>query len=1142
MNDFVHLHCKSEFSLENGLFKIKDFVEEAKKKNMNSIALTDTNNLFGAIKFYKNAITKGIKPIIGSELYIDNTYDKDTYFKIIFLCQNNEGYKNLCEIISKIHLYKKKIKKLSLPLNFLNKSNTSGIIAIAPSINSDIYYFLLKNNLKSAESSFKYWKKLFEDRFYISITRTQRKNEEIYINNIIDFTNRNNCTLIATNDVCMLTQKDFDAYKVRICINEKQTINNCTKLSLYSKQQYLKTSEEINQIFKDVPNVIKNTLEVSKRCNLILNLNKVHLPKFQVPKLYTVKEYLNKLSKKKLSLKLKKYSLIQNKKLKYKEVKNYLNRLNHELNIINRMKFSGYFLIVADFISWAKKNEIAVGPGRGSGAGSLVAYSLNITDIDPIKYDLLFERFLNPKRISMPDFDIDFCMEEREKVIEYVEKKYKKESVSQIITFGTMAAKGVVRDVGRILGYPYGFVDKIAKLIPNEIGISLKKSLDQEKELKNLYQREEEVRKIIKLGYKLEGITRNIGKHAGGILIAPEKITSFMPLYYDENDDQFLTQFDKDDIEQIGLIKFDFLGLRTLTIINYAIKLIKINKNKHINIEEIPINDKKTFKLLNNCLTTAIFQMESYGIKKLIYEIKINKFEEIIDLIAIFRPGPLQSGMVRDFIDRKLGKKEIKYIHYKLKDILNNTYGVILYQEQVMKIAQVLAGYTLAEADLLRRAMGKKKQEEMLKQKDRFIKGAVSKNIPKSISERIFFLIEKFSGYGFNKSHSTAYALISYRSLWLKSNYTIEFMAAVLSADMTNTEKIFGYVMECKDLNLIIEKPNINNSYLKFSVKNNKILFGLGAIKGINTIFINELIINRNKHGKFLNLYNFISRINLKTTNKKTIESLIKSGAFDCFNISREKTLNSLNDIMLSSEKIYKSYKNNQLDIFKKKIIENNIDIQMKKEFNYKEKNLIYEKETLGLYLNEHPIDKYINEINNIITTKIKDLNFQKNKKHIISGFIIAVKKIITKKNNIILICTIDDKTARQDVFFFEKSYEKNKSYLIINKLVILFGNLKKENNFEKIKFIVSKVVDIDTVRNKLSKNIILYFNENLSKKHLEYLQSKILMYKDRNCYLQIFKKNNLIILNNIKKINPTENLINFIKKSKYIKCIKIIY
>ena len=808
---FIHLRVHSDYSMMDGLNKVKPILGKVAELEMPAVAITDQMNMCGLVKFYSEAHNLGIKPIIGTDFWVTNETFGDEPFRLTLLAMNNEGYKNITVLISKAYLRGHLAHRAVIDQEWLIE-HSEGVIILSGAQHGDVGVGLTKNNPKLLDSAVDFYQTHFPDRFYLELIRTGRQGEEDYLHRAVELAEQRGLPVVATNEVCFIDQEGFDAHEIRVCIHDGYTLDDNRRPKRYSDQQYLRTSEEMVELFADIPEAIENTVEIAKRCNVTVRLNEYFLPQFPTGGM-TTEDFLVKVSEEGLEERL--VFLFPDEEERKAKRPEYDDRLRIELEVINQMGFPGYFLIVMEFIQWSKDNGIPVGPGRGSGAGSLVAYALKITDLDPLEFDLLFERFLNPERVSMPDFDVDFCMDRRDEVIDHVAELYGRQAVSQIITFGTMAAKAVVRDVGRVLGHPYGFVDRISKLIPPDPGMTLEKAFKAEPQLPEVYESDEEVKDLIDMARILEGVTRNAGKHAGGVVIAPTTITDFAPLYCDDEGKNPVTQFDKNDVETAGLVKFDFLGLRTLTIIQWAIDMIKEGKNVDVDISAIPLEDPKSFRTLQNAETTAVFQLESRGMKELIKRLKPDCFEDIIALVALFRPGPLQSGMVDNFIDRKHGREEIsypdaEYQHECLQEILEPTYGIILYQEQVMQIAQEMAGYSLGGADLLRRAMGKKKPEEMAKQRGTFAEGAKGNNIDPDLAMKIFDLVEKFAGYGFNKSHSAAYALVSYQTLWLKVHYPAEFMAAVMSADMDNTDKIVTLVDECERMGIEILPPDLN--------------------------------------------------------------------------------------------------------------------------------------------------------------------------------------------------------------------------------------------------------------------------------------------------------------------------------------------
>lgn len=1078
---FIHLNVHSDFSITDGLSKINLLVKQTSLFNMPAIGIADCTNLYGLMKFLKYTKYYGIKSIIGVDIFLCSEIEKNKTTRLTLLAKNINGYRNIIKLISLAYM-----KKYSPNIGPTIKKNwlinlEENLIVLSGGMNGEIGKSFINGNYKKSLEYLTFYTKFFRKSFYLEISRIGKKYEENYLNFIFEISKKYNIPIVATNEVKFLKKEDFEAYQTRIAINSGITMESQKKnIKDYSDQQYLRTEEEMCNLFFDIPESLENSVEIAKRCNVFIHIKeKYFLPKFNTGKINT-EDFLITEAKKGLEKRLVKIYL--EKKYINLEKKNYYDRLYYELKIINKMGFAGYFLIVMEFINWAKKNNIFVGPGRGSGAGSLVAYALNITDINPLEFDLIFERFLNKARLSMPDFDIDFCMEKRDLVIEHVTKFYGKESVAQIITFGTMTPKSVIRDVGRVLGYNYRFVDRLSKLIPANLSINLKEFIENEKELKKLYDSNEEINKLIKMSIKLEGTIRNVGKHAGGVVISPTKIVDFTPIYCDENGKNIVTQFDKDDIEYTGLVKFDFLGLKTLTIIDHTIKMINKNKKK-IDISQISLNDKKSFLNLQKAETTAIFQLESYGIKNLIKRLKPDCFEDIIALIALFRPGPLQSGMVDNYINRKHGREEIFYPdknwqHFLLKPILKSTYGIILYQEQVMQIAQVFAGYTSSEADILRIAMGKKKPNEMKQQRIKFEQGAKKLGIKSKLAIKIFDLVEKFAGYGFNKSHSTAYALVSYQTLWLKTNYPSEFMSAAISADIDNLDKIVSLINECRTLNLKILKPNINLSKYHFYVnKNNYIVYGLGAIKGIGKNTVDAIIKSRKIYGKFLNLSDLCNRENLQILNNRILENLIMSGALDCFTDNRALLFKMLKKTLKIHSHQKKLKISKQIDLFKKPSIKYDQYLNVKKWPH--QLKLIKEFSTLGLYLTDHPINQYISELKKYSKIiRIKNLFLYKAKNIKTAGLLLEHRILKFKKNiyQVKEILILQDNYKTLEIILNKNIKEKYKNFLEKNRIIIVNG--KKIEYKGNTKIVATKLSNMLQERKKYVKGIMIYINQ----------------------------------------------------------------
>lgn len=1132
---FVHLRLHTEFSLSDGLVRIEELIEQ----EVLCIAVTDQMNLFAAVKFYEAARSAGIKPILGVDCWLANLQNEKQPTRFSLLCQNQLGYQNLTRLISRAYLEGQINGVPTIDFSWL-QDHALGLIVLSGAREGEIGQTLLNDNYQQAPELLQKWQQLFPGRFYLELQRTGKPNEEQYIQKVIQLAHQHQVPVVATNDVRFLSSDDFEAHEARVCIHEGYVLEDPKRPRNYTNQQYLRTSQEMQKLFSDIPESLTNTVEIAKRCNLELSLGKSYLPNFPIPDGMTAADYLKQKSQDGLTSRLAVILAKQTADTDLQTIQNtYHKRLLTELDVINNMGFAGYFLIVADFIHWAKQNAIPVGPGRGSGAGSLVAYALQITDLDPLPYDLLFERFLNPERISMPDFDIDFCMDKRDLVIAYVSERYGRDAVSQIITFGTMAAKAVIRDVGRVLAYPYGMVDKLAKLIPFEIGITLQKALKQEDELKNRYEQEDDVRTLIDLALKLEGLTRNVGKHAAGVVIAPSKLTDFTPLYCEAGGGDLVTQFDMEDIQTAGLVKFDFLGLRTLTIIDWALQTINTKRRTQnlpdLDINHIPINDTKTFALLKAYATTAIFQLESRGMRDLVKRLQPDTFEDIIALVALFRPGPLQSGMVEDFINRKHGKAAIEYLHPLLEPILGATYGIIVYQEQVMQIAQVLAGYTLGGADLLRRAMGKKKAEEMAKHREIFVAGATTRNVDARIATNIFDLMEMFADYGFNKSHSAAYALVSYQTAWLKAHYPSEFMAAVLSSDMDNTDKVVALLTECQSMKLKVLPPNINQSQYQFTVdEDGSIIFGLGAIKGAGESAIENIIINRKQQGLFKDILDFCCRIDTRKVNKRVLEALVRSGSLDSLGKNRATLFNSLNSAVQAADQ-HTQNNNKQKDLFGATSVQQ-ITIADEEEWS-DEIRLQGEKATLGFYLSGHPLQRYENELKQIAPTSLIELtNSRQNKSVTIAGWVANIKVLYTKRGDRMGVILLEDHSGKIELTIFSDTFTTYKDLLNKDQLLIAQGEITIDEFTGNQRIIAKKIFDITTAREQFGGEIIIQVAAaQLSPSFIDNLRQILTPYVDGYCPIAIhYQKDDskaMLYLGEKWRVKPTDDLIKDLNK-----------
>ena len=1072
---FVHLNVHSEFSIQDGLPSMKQLVAETVQCNMPAVAVTDRCNLFGAIKFYNAAHKSGVKPLIGTTVAVSH---QKKISVLTLLCMNNEGYEHLKQLISKAYLAGQEFDGKPRVLKEWVVEHAEGLIVLSGAGYGDVGQALLADDQPAAMRCATEWASIFKDRYYLELQRIGKPNEAAYVRGAIALAKNLDLPVVATNAVCFLSASDFEAHEARTCIQLGCVLNDKARPRHYTQQQYFRSEDEMIALFSDIPEAIDNTIAIAKRCSLTLQLGEPKLPNFPVPQGVTLNQHLENESRQGLEALWK--IIGEQVDTPYSD---YEDRLKLELDVINTMGFPGYFLVVADFISWAKKNGVPVGPGRGSGAGSLVAYALGITLLDPIEHGLLFERFLNPERVSMPDFDIDFCMDGRDRVIDYVAQRYGHNAVSQIITFGTMAAKAVIRDVGRVLGLSYGFVDRLAKLIPFEIGMTLDKALEQEDQLRELYQNEEEVAALINLAKKLEGRTRNAGKHAGGVVISPTVLTDFSAMYCEPGaSNHAVTQYDKDDVEAAGLVKFDFLGLRTLTIIDWALGMSNERCRKEglplIDIDNIPLDDDKTFDLLKSCETTAVFQLESRGMKDLIRRLQPDSFEEITALVALFRPGPLQSGMVDDFIDRKHGRAVVTYPHPDIAPILEPTYGVILYQEQVMQIAQVLAGYSLGGADILRRAMGKKKPEEMAKQREIFTQGSVDRGVDEEVATSIFDLMEKFAGYGFNKSHSAAYALLAYQTAYLKAHFPAEFMAAVLSSDMDNTDKVVGFIEECRAMKLEVIPPDINASAYQFYVNDEgAIHYGLGAIKGVGQAAAEDIAQECKDHGKYVSLFGFCCRLDHHKVGRRALEPLIRSGAMDGFGVARSQLFASVDKALKLAAQQLATVSSGQEDLFAMDEPTSAVSI----EVDYVEAEdwdqltiLSGEKEALGLYLSGHPMQSYVTELKQLTSYTISELKRAVGKEVSVAGMLLAVRTILTRKGKRMAILQIEDQTGKTEVTIFSKLYEEVIRQLEKNQIYIVKAKVESDDFSGGVRLVAESLCHLDYYRQQAAKSIIL--------------------------------------------------------------------
>lgn len=1059
---FIHLRAHSEYSIVDGTVRLDDYIAEATKDQQPAIALTDLSNLFGAVKFYKAARGKGLKPIIGCDVWVENELNPAQPHRALLLCQNKIGYLNLCDLISQAYLNNQRHGRPEFKKSGLTPDNTAGLIMLSGGMLGDIGQAILCDNLDMAKQSACFWRTLFGDRFYIELQRANHSNNERYINHAVHLASQLDIAVVATHPIQFIKTDDFKAHEARVCISEGFVLQDKRRPQHFTPQQCFKTQAEMVELFNDLPEALQNAVEIAKRCNLNIELGKNYLPNFPTPNQETLEDYLNSESLDGLH---KRLALIYpNPEIRNTKQFAYEARLAFEIATIIKMGFAGYFLIVADFINWAKSNGVPVGPGRGSGAGSVVAYSLGITDLDPLQYNLLFERFLNPERVSMPDFDIDFCMDGRDRVIEYVKQKYGRESVSQIATFGTLAAKAVLRDVGRVMDMPFNLVDRLAKLVPNEIGISLAKAVEKESQFEELKQSEAGVTELLELALRLEGLARNIGTHAGGVLISPGKISDFSPIYCQANGDSVVSQYDKDDVEAVGLVKFDFLGLRTLTILDMA--LVNANKQRALKNEPpldfatLPLTDKATYNQLKAANTTAVFQLESKGMKDMLKQAKPDCFEDIIALVALYRPGPMD--LIPDFCRRKHGLQRVEYPHPATESILKETYGIAVYQEQVMQIAQVVGGYSLGGADLMRRAMGKKKPEEMVAQRAIFSAGAQKNGLSERQASELFDLLEKFAGYGFNKSHAAAYALVSYHTAFLKTHYAAAFLAATMSADMNNTDSMKIFFDDCLPNKVEVLPPDINQSEFHFKPLNeHQILYGLGAVKGTGWAAI-ELILEERKKGSFKDLFDFCARLDLRKVNRRVIESLIKAGAFDQLVANRAALLAGVSLAISAAEQSGASV--GQHGLFGE-VSDSAAYVLPQVNAWTEQEQLQQEKEALGFYFSGHPYANYAKDLKGFLRTTLDDIKAQE-PLQLMAGVVSGLKIRMTARGKMAIV-TIDDAISKIDVVVGNDLLVQHQHLLKEDALIIVEGRVSNDDFSGGLRVNARKLYDMVSARNQ---------------------------------------------------------------------------
>ena len=1067
---FIHLRLHTEYSVTDGLVRVDEAVKRARESGMPALGLSDLSNTFGWVKFYRAARGAGIKPIFGCDVWVTNAADRNRPSRLLLLVQHREGYRRLCDLLTRAYLENLHRGRAEVDPAWLAEG-TDGLLALSGGDSGNVAQAILDDKPDAARAAAEAWAALFPGRYYLELQRFGQPHAERLIDGLLDIGAALKLPAVATHPIQFMLPDDFKAHEARVCIAEGMMLGDPRRPRPFTAEQYFKTPDEMAELFADLPEALANSVEIAKRCNLTLELGKSRLPDFPTPDGMSLDDYMRQRSFEGLHERMA--HLYPDPELRAAKLPEYTERLEFELGTIIQMGFPGYFLIVSDFINWAKNNGVPVGPGRGSGAGSLVAYSLSITDLDPLAYDLLFERFLNPERVSMPDFDIDFCQDGRERVIQYVKDKYGHAAVSQIATFGTMAAKAVLRDVGRVLDLPYLFVDKFVKLVPNELGISLAEAREKEPQIDERASSEEELAELLPLAEKLEGITRNVGMHAGGVLIAPGRLTDFCPLYRAEGSESMVSQFDKDDVEAIGLVKFDFLGLRTLTILAEAVRFVQRHDDrKDFRLEDLPLDDPAVYRLFADGNTTAVFQSESRSAKDLEKKLKGDCFEDIIALMALNRPGPLGSGMVDDFIARKQGKQKPEYFHVDLEPVLKSTYGIIVYQEQVMLVAQILAGYSLGAADMLRRAMGKKKPEEMAVQRTIFLEGAAKRGVDTKIAERLFDLMEKFAEYGFNKSHSAAYALIAYHTAWLKAYYPAEFMAATMSSEMSDTDKVRVFYEDCRANGLTMLPPDINLSGYRFEpVSKTEIRYGLGALKGSGEAAIGAIVDERAANGDYKGLFDLARRVDKRYLNRRVLEALVKAGAFDSINDHRASLMASVGAALETADRAARS--GGQVGLFGE-MLDGGEDLIDVPEWSEQEK-LLQEKSALGYFFSGHPFTSYLAEVSGFAKRQLDSLEPSRDPV-MLAGIVVSLRTQMTRRGKM-LILLLDDATAQVEVVIFNELYEQSRHLLKDDTLLVIEGKVNRDDYSGGIRVTAERIYDLAGARTRFAQGLRLACN-----------------------------------------------------------------
>ncbi|UCV07340.1 DNA polymerase III subunit alpha [Dechloromonas denitrificans] len=1089
---YVHLRLHSEYSVTDGIVRLGDAVKRAAGDGMPAMALTDLGNLFGLVKFYSGARGKGVKPVAGADVWIANPESPDDAYRLLLLVRNRAGYQQLCELLSKAYLVEGRRDRAELRREWFTELGCDGLIALSGAHLGDVGEALINGNFDLAGERAKAWEAIFPGAFYLEVQRYGQPQQEAIVQQTADLAGETGIPLVATHPIQFMNRDDFRAHEARVCIAEGYVLGDTRRPKIYTEEQYFKTQDEMVALFADLPEALENSLEIAKRCNIELTLGKNFLPNFPIPPGMTIDEFLVDEAEKGLEVRLA--ELYPDPEERLKRRPEYDARLVFECNTIVQMGFPGYFLIVADFIKWAKANGVPVGPGRGSGAGSLVAYSLLITDLDPLAYALLFERFLNPERVSMPDFDVDFCQDNRWRVIEYVRQHYGEDAVSQIATFGTMSSKAVIRDVGRVFGLPYSMCDRISKLIPivQNKPVSLAEALEQEPQLREMMEGDgdgETIRELFDLASRLEDLTRNVGMHAGGVLIAPGKITEFCPIYQATGSDaSTVSQFDKDDVEKVGLVKFDFLGLRNLTIIELAVEYIRRMTGEKLDLMSLGFTDPAAYQILKDANTTAIFQVESEGMKKLLKKLAPDRFEDIIAVLALYRPGPLGSGMVDDFILRKKGQQKIDYFHPDLTACLSPTYGVIVYQEQVMQISQIIGGYTLGGADMLRRAMGKKKPEEMAKHRETIAAGAKEKGYDPALAEQLFDLMTKFAEYGFNKSHTAAYAVVTYHTAWLKAHHCAAFMAATMSSDMDNTDsvKIFYEDAVGSANKLKMLGPDVNASNYRFEpVDRATIRYGLGAVKGTGEQAVNDILRARDAGGPFKDLFDFCQRCDKRMVNRRTTEALIKAGAFDCIDADRHKLLASVGIAMEFADQAERNAMQSSLFDIGNVAEDHAPQYVTVKRWDEKEQ-LMQEKTALGFFFSGHPYNTCKKELSRFVRRPLNQLQPAK-ELTTLAGVVVGVRTQMTRRGKMLFV-QLDDGTGMIEVTVFNELFEAERAKIVTDEVLVIEGKVRFDEFSGSNSVTADKLMTLGEARARFARYLLLKMNGNSDARRLKSL------------------------------------------------------